>query len=149
MKYHESLKDQPANCGPATKLLAHFWLIFQKRKRAIQLRRQTAPTDLGATTCSLRACCSPTTVWGTRVSSCSSTLCRQRSLSALPWSQLPLLPRQKTTRSRPWTLEDLARHISLAQGAGPWIDAFSDRYLRFEKLDPLVKSYTLKPGSEP
>jgi hypothetical protein len=45
----------------------------------------------------------------------------------------------------PWTLEDLARHIS-AQAAGPWIDVFSDRYLRFEKLDALASSCTLEDG---
>jgi hypothetical protein len=32
-----------------------------------------------------------------------------------------------------WTLEMLATCIA-AQGAGPWLEAFSDRYIRFEKV---------------
>ena len=140
VKYHESLKDQPAKLRPRYEAVADSSGSFRNEARE-QLRRKPLQ-QIWRDHLLAESMLLADDGWGhgqfvflypAGNAACGSAVSQYRYCL------------DKDDTFAPWTLEDLARHIS-AQGAGPWIDAFSDRYLRFEKLDPLVKSYTLKPG---
>ncbi len=128
VKYHEILKDKPAMLRPRYEQVADECKSFKPEARA---RLRDKPLQQ---------------IWRDHLLAESMLLADRTWKSGL---FVFLYPRQnracetainsyqaclaKQDTFAAWTLEMLANRVS-AQGAGEWIEGFSERYLRFERL---------------
>lgn len=130
VKYHESLKDQPAKLRPRYEAVADSSGTFKDEARE-QLRakplQQIWRDHLLAESMLLAD-----PGWASGLFVFLYPEQNEACASAVNSYQRCL---QKDDTFAAWTLEALTERIA-AEGAGAWVDTFSSRYLRFDKLDP-------------
>lgn len=133
VKYHESLRGQPAKLRPRHEEVADFSSIF--RERAREALRDQPLQQIWRDHLLAESMLLADVGWAGGLFVFLYPAQNQACASSVD-SYRRCLERDETFAA--WTLEGLTERIGV-EGAGAWIDVLSDRYLRFDKVDASVR----------